>query len=71
MAHLDALAQAAPGMPHAETQRLVERAAVATMRAIALELLDADRAVETWRDAYARHPALPYVELESPVRLAA
>lgn len=71
VAHLNALAQAAAGMPHAETERLLERAAVATMRAVALELLEADRAVEIWRDAHGRHPGLPYVGLESQTPLAA
>jgi hypothetical protein len=74
IAHLNALAQGAPGMPRAETERLTERAAVATMRAVAFELLEAERATAIWRAAYARHPHLPHVELERPapqVRLAA
>jgi hypothetical protein len=71
IAHLDALARAASGMPHAETERLIERAAVATMRAVALELLEQHRAVEIWQQAHERHPGLPYVELESPAPLAA
>jgi hypothetical protein len=70
IAHLDALAQAASGIPHAERERLIERAAVATMRAVALELLDADRAVAIWQEAHARHPGLPDVRLDSsPARL--
>jgi hypothetical protein len=71
MAHLDALAQASSGIPHAETERLIERAAVATMRAVALELLEPDRAVEIWQEAHERHPGLPYVELEASPQLAA
>ena len=62
------------GIPHAERERLIERAAVATMRAVALELLDADRAVAIWQEAHARHPGLPDVRLDSSpacVRLAA
>ena len=74
IAHLDAIAQGAAGIPRAETERLIERAAVATMRAVTLELLDPDRAVAIWREAHGRHPNLPHVELASPmahVRLAA
>jgi hypothetical protein len=71
IAHLDALARAAPGIPQAETERLLERAAVATMRAVALELLEAERAVEIWRDAHARHPGLPQVGLDASHQLAA
>jgi len=70
-AHLDAVARGASGIPHAEAERLIERAAVATMRAVALELLDPDRAVEIWREAHARHPQLPEVVVELPERLAA
>ena len=74
IAHLDALAQVASGIPHAETERLIERATVATMRAVELELLEAERAVAIWDAAHERHPHLPHVELELPavqVRLAA
>jgi hypothetical protein len=70
-AHLEALARAAPRMPYAETQRLIEVAAMATSRAVKLELLAPDRAAAIWRDAHARHPALPRVELELAARLAA
>jgi hypothetical protein len=71
IAHLEAIAQGASGIPHGETERLIERAADATMRAVALELLEPDRAVAIWQEAHARHPALPYVELESSPLLAA
>ena len=58
-------------MPYAEAERLIGVAAMATMRAVTLELLDADRAAAIWREAHARHPGLPRVELEVPARLAA
>jgi hypothetical protein len=73
-AHLDAIAQGASGIPHGETERLIERAAVATMRAVALELLEPGRAVAIWQEAQARYPSLPQRELElptAPVCLAA
>jgi hypothetical protein len=71
VAHLEALARAARRMPYAETERLIEVAAMATMRAVSLELLETERAAAIWRDARARHPTLPHVELEFPARLAA
>lgn len=69
--HLDAIAQAASSLPHAETARLMERASVATARAVVLDLLDADRAARIWNEARTRHPDLPFVELELPTQLAA
>lgn len=71
VARLDALASVASGLRHAEAERLVELASVATMRAIALELIRAEKADEIWRDAHARHPQLPRVEIALPERLAA
>ncbi len=71
LARLDALVQTAGRLPHPEVERLVELAAVATMRAVALQLLDAERAETLWREAYEREPALPLVELRIPARLAA
>ncbi len=71
IARLDALARAAGRLPNAETQRLVELATVATMRAVALQLLEAERADAIWRDAHARNPQLPSVQIELPDRLAA
>jgi hypothetical protein len=67
---LDAVARVASQLGHAEAERLVELASVATMRAIALEMIRAERADEIWRDAHIRHPQLPRVEIE-PQRLAA
>jgi hypothetical protein len=58
VSRLEALAKTAASIPHAETERLVELATVATMRAVALDLLAEERAQWIWRDAYARHPAL-------------
>ena len=71
VARLDALARAASTLRHKEAERLVELASVATMNAVALELLHADRAEAIWRDAHARHPELPQVVIERPERLAA
>jgi hypothetical protein len=68
---LDALARTATQVPHAETERLVELATVATMHAVALQLLEADRAEAIWRDARTRHPELPHVHIELPARAAA
>jgi hypothetical protein len=71
VARLDALALAASGLRHAEAERLVELASVATMHAVALEMLQAEKAEAIWREAHARHPELPQVEIELPQRLAA
>ncbi|CAN5373555.1 hypothetical protein BH18ACT12_BH18ACT12_22280 [soil metagenome] len=68
---LDALAAAAATLHHQEAKRLVELASVATMNAVALEMLHAERAEEIWREAHARHPELPEVTIELPQRLAA
>ncbi len=58
ISRLEALARTAASVPHAETERLVELATIATMRAVALDLLAEERAQWIWRDAHARHPAL-------------
>jgi hypothetical protein len=72
VARLEAVARVAGQLPHAETERLVELASVATMRAVALELIRADEADQIWRDAHVRHPELPHpARLEPPQRLAA
>ena len=73
ISRLDALARTAAALPHAETERLVELATVATMRAVALDLLAADRARGIWREAHARHPVLRAIEpaVELPRHLAA
>jgi len=71
VARLDALALAASGLRHAEAERLVELASVATMHAVALEMLQAEKAEAIWREAHARHPELPQVEIDLPARLAA
>jgi len=71
VARLDALAVAAASLQYKEAERLVELASVATMNAVALEMLQADRAEEIWRDAHARHPELPEVVIQLPERLAA
>jgi hypothetical protein len=71
VARLDALARAAGQLRHAEAERLVELASVATMRAVALEMIQAERAEQIWRDAHVRHPQLPQVQVALPQRLAA
>ena len=71
VARLDALASVAAQLHHVEVERLVELASVATMHAIALETLHAEKAEEIWRDAHTRHPQLPVVEIELPEPLAA
>jgi hypothetical protein len=68
---LDALANAAVRLRHAEAVRLVELASVATMHAVALEILQAEKAEAIWREAHERHPELPDVVVELPQRLAA
>jgi hypothetical protein len=71
IARLDALARAASRVPHAETERLVELATIATMHAVALDLLEAERADAIWQEARSRHPELPHVHIELPARAAA
>jgi hypothetical protein len=71
VARLEALAKAASGLRHADAERLVELASVATMHAVALELIQAEKAEAIWREAHVRHPELPVVEVELPQRLAA
>lgn len=68
---LDAVARVASQLRQVEAERLVELASVATMRAVALEMIRAERADEIWREAHVRHPQLPRVEIELPERLAA
>jgi hypothetical protein len=69
ISRLDALARTANALPHADTERLVELATVATMRAVALDLIGAERAEGIWREAHARHPELRRAQL--PNSLAA
>ena len=71
VARLEAVARVAGELRHPEVERLIELATVATMRAIALEMIPADRAAAIWRDAHVRHPQLPHVEIALPERLAA
>jgi hypothetical protein len=71
IARLDALAQVASTLKGSEAERLVELASVATMHAVALETLHAEKAEKIWRDAHARHPQLPEVVVELPDQLAA
>jgi hypothetical protein len=71
VARLDALARVATGLRHSEAERLVELASVATMHAVALEMLQEEKAAAIWHEAHIRHPQLPQVVLELPERLAA
>ena len=71
VARLDALASVAAQLHHVEVERLVELASVATMHAVALETLHAEKAAEIWRDAHTRHPELPVFEIVLPQTLAA
>jgi hypothetical protein len=71
VARLEAVARVATQLRHDDVERLVELASVATMRAVALELLRAERADEIWREAHAKHPELPQVQIALPQRLAA
>jgi hypothetical protein len=73
ISRLDALARTASSLPLAETERLVELATVATMHAVALDMIAAERAEAIWRKAHARHPVLRAIEpaVELPARLAA
>lgn len=60
IARLEELAQAVEraGAPHEAISRLLESASVATMNAIALNLIRADVAGEIWREAEAKHPEI-------------
>ena len=72
VARLEAVARVAGQLRHAEAERLVEVASIATMRAVALELIREEQAEAIWRDAHVRHPQLPHAaRLELPQRLAA
>jgi hypothetical protein len=68
IARLEELARAASSLRHAEAERLVELASVATMNAVALDMLHAERAETIWREAHERHPELPDVVVDLPER---
>ena len=53
------------GAPTESVARLLESASVATMNAVALNLISADAADEIWRSAVERHPHV------APLRRAA
>ena len=57
------------GAPSAAAERVLEWASVATINAVALELLTSERAESIWRDASERHPEI--AQLRTPARLAA
>ena len=70
---LDELARALErsGAPAETIGRLLELASVATMHAVALELVSADRAQQIWRRAKERHPVLEDAGVHVPERIAA
>ena len=57
-----ALALENAGAPPESIERLLDLASVATMHAVALELLTSERAAEVWTAAVARHPVLEAAE---------
>ena len=60
--------------PRVAAGRLLELASLATLNAVALELVTAERAEAVWRDARDRHPVLEELRAEPaqpPVRAAA
>ena len=71
VSRLEALARTAASLPHAEMERLVELATIATIRAVALDLIAEERAESIWREAHERNPELRRVQIELPARLAA
>jgi hypothetical protein len=71
VARLEVVACVASRLRHAEAERLVELASVATMRAVALEMIHAETADAIWREAHVRHPELPQVQVDLAARLAA
>jgi hypothetical protein len=68
-----ALACERAGAPRGRVGRLLESASVATMHAVSLELLTAERAAGIWTDAVQRHPVLEDAPAVRPTvaRLAA
>jgi hypothetical protein len=71
-ARLDELARALElaGVPAAAASRLLEAASVATLHAVTLDLLTAERAAGVWHDAAERHPAVEPLR-RPPERIAA
>ena len=67
---LDALATVASQLQQCRG-RTLGLASIATMHAVALETLQAERAEAIWREAHERHPELPEVVVELPERIAA
>ena len=61
VARLEELARALErsGAPSDAVARLLESASVATMNAVALNLLSEQAADDIWREAAERHPAVP------------
>jgi hypothetical protein len=59
-ARLEELAAAAErsGAPAAAIARLLEAASVATMNAVALDLISSREATEIWREVEERHPVV-------------
>lgn len=61
IARLEELARALErsGAPTDAVARLLDSASVATMNAVALDLLSEDAADDIWREVAERHPAVP------------
>lgn len=55
------------GAPPDRVTRLLELASVATIHAVTLEFLSAERAEAIWQQARERHPALEEAETRVPV----
>ena len=74
-ARLEELARACEraGAPREPVARLLESASVATMHAVTLEFLTAERAAGIWTEAVERHPLLEEAPAVRPTvdRLAA
>ena len=72
IARLEELARAleASGAPRDSVTRLLEAASVATMNAVALELLTSDHARTIWSEAVERHPAIAEIQGAAASRLA-
>jgi hypothetical protein len=71
-ARLDELARALElaGVPAGSSARLLEAASVATLHAVTLDLLTAERAAGLWQEAAERHPAVAILR-NLPERIAA
>jgi hypothetical protein len=58
------------GAPPESAARLLEAASVATLHAVALDILTTERAAEVWREAAERHPRIAQLREIRPPRAA-